>query len=277
MTPSILPDADTCYRALSARDRRFDGVFYVGVTTTGIYCRPVCPARLPARSSCRFFPNPGAAEVEGFRPCLRCRPERAPGRAIVDASRRVAERAAVRIGAGALNQGSVEDLATELHVGPRQLRRALKREYGATPIQLAQTHRLLLAKRLLTETSLPAGRVAFAKGDSTEAAPSGLRTSAYEGDEVASGGESFGGAAGMPRSVRNRSRRSLRSSPSQTSAILPSRIKAVTGTTLPGRIRMIRPSGSARRGKRIASLSEYSATVAFRSPGAMPTTVAPAS
>ena len=167
MTPSILPDADTCYRALSARDRRFDGVFFVGVTTTGIYCRPVCPARLPARSSCRVFPNPGAAEVEGFRPCLRCRPERAPGRAIVDASRRVAERAAVRIGAGALNQGSVEDLATELHVGPRQLRRALKREYGATPVQLAQTHRLLLAKRLLTETTLPVGQVAFASGFSS--------------------------------------------------------------------------------------------------------------
>ena len=167
MTPSILPDADTCYRALSARDRRFDGVFFVGVTTTGIYCRPVCPARLPARSSCRFFPNPGAAEVEGFRPCLRCRPERAPGRAMVDASRRVAQRAAGRIGEGALNRGSVEDLAGELHVGPRQLRRALKKEYGATPIQLAQTHRLLLAKRLLTETSLPVGQVAFASGFSS--------------------------------------------------------------------------------------------------------------
>ncbi len=167
MTPSLLPDPESCYRALSARDRRFDGVFFVGVTSTGIYCRPICPARLPARPNCRFFPTPGMAEAEGFRPCLRCRPERAPGRAPVDASKRLAERAAARIGAGALNGAGVEDLATELHVGPRQLRRALKKEYGATPVQLAQTHRLLLARRLLAETSLPMGRVAAASGFSS--------------------------------------------------------------------------------------------------------------
>jgi len=160
-------DPTTCYRALTARDRRFDGVFFVGVTTTGIYCRPVCPARLPARDRCRFFGHAGAAEAAGFRPCLRCRPERAPGRAIVDASRNLAERAAARIGAGALNEGGVDDLAAELHVGPRQLRRTMKREFGATPVQLAQTHRLLLAKRLLTESSLPVTQVAFASGFSS--------------------------------------------------------------------------------------------------------------
>jgi AraC family transcriptional regulator, regulatory protein of adaptative response / DNA-3-methyladenine glycosylase II len=163
----MLPDPDTCYLALRSRDRRFDGVFFVGVTSTGIYCRPVCPARLPARSRCRFFPHPVAAESEGFRPCLRCRPERAPGRAIVDARSNLAERAAKRIGAGALDRGSVEDLAAELCVGPRQLRRAVKGVYGVSPIQLAQTHRLLLAKRLLAETDLPVTRVAFAAGFSS--------------------------------------------------------------------------------------------------------------
>jgi AraC family transcriptional regulator, regulatory protein of adaptative response / DNA-3-methyladenine glycosylase II len=163
----MLPDSDTCYRALRSRDRRFDGVFFVGVTSTGIYCRPVCPARLPARDRCRFFPHPGAAEAEGFRPCLRCRPERAPGRAIVDARRNLADRAAARIGAGALDSGSVEELASELFVGPRQLRRAVKDAYGASPVQLAQTHRLLLAKRLLTETELPASRIALASGFSS--------------------------------------------------------------------------------------------------------------
>jgi AraC family transcriptional regulator, regulatory protein of adaptative response / DNA-3-methyladenine glycosylase II len=163
----MLPNSDTCYRALRSRDRRFDGVFFVGVTSTGIYCRPVCPARLPARDRCRFFPHPGAAEAEGFRPCLRCRPERAPGRAIVDARRSLADRAAARIGAGALDRGSVEELASDLFVGPRQLRRAVKDAYGASPVQLAQTHRLLLAKRLLTETELPASRIAFASGFSS--------------------------------------------------------------------------------------------------------------
>lgn len=160
----MLPDAYTCYRALSARDPRFDGVFFVGVTTTGIYCRPVCPARLPAPDRCRFFGSAAAAEAKGFRPCLRCRPERAPGRSTVDATRSLAARAAARIAAGALNEGGVQDLAAGLHVGSRQLRRAVRKEYGVTPVQLAQTHRLLLAKRLLTESDLPMTRVAFASG-----------------------------------------------------------------------------------------------------------------
>src|SRR5260221_8714532 len=89
-------DADTCYRALTARDARFDGLFYVGVKTTGIYCRPVCTARTPDRQRCRFFPNPALAEREGFRPCLRCRPELAPGQAPVDAVGRTARRASGR-------------------------------------------------------------------------------------------------------------------------------------------------------------------------------------
>ncbi|MBV9772913.1 MAG: helix-turn-helix domain-containing protein [Gemmatimonadetes bacterium] len=157
-------DPDTCYRALSARDTRFDGVFFVGVTTTGVYCRPVCRARRPGADRCRYFTTPAAAEQEGFRPCLRCRPELAPGRAIVDATGRLAAAAAARIAAGALNGRGVDALAAELHVGERQLRRALAREFGVGPLELAQTHRLLLAKRLLTDSALPVTQVAFASG-----------------------------------------------------------------------------------------------------------------
>lgn len=160
-------DPESCYRALTACDPRFDGVFFVGVTTTGIYCRPVCTARRPDRANCRYFATASAAEAEGFRPCLRCRPELAPGPARVDASNRIAEAAAARIAAGALNEGSVPHLASDLCVGERHLRRVIRGELGASPVQLAQTHRLLLAKRLLTDTSLPVTRVAFASGFSS--------------------------------------------------------------------------------------------------------------
>jgi AraC family transcriptional regulator of adaptative response / DNA-3-methyladenine glycosylase II len=158
-------DSDSCYRALVARDARFDGVFFVGVTTTRIYCRPVCTARGPGRDRCRFFPSAAAAEREGFRPCLRCRPELAPGNAPVDATSRVARAVAARIDAGALDDGgSLETLAEEFSLSSRQLRRAVSRELGVSPVELAQTHRLLLAKQLLTETRLPVIQVAFASG-----------------------------------------------------------------------------------------------------------------
>ena len=111
----MILDPASCYRALAARDPRFDGVFFVGVTTTGIYCRPVCRARLPRADRCRFYPSAAAAETDGFRPCLRCRPEMAPGRSIVDASGRLARSAAARIAAGALNDGDMEGLAASLH------------------------------------------------------------------------------------------------------------------------------------------------------------------
>jgi AraC family transcriptional regulator of adaptative response / DNA-3-methyladenine glycosylase II len=158
-------DDQTCYRALAARDARFDGLFFVGVTTTGIYCRPICSARTPGASRCRFFTNSALAEQEGFRPCLRCRPELAPGDAPVDAVRRTARAAAHRIEAGALNDGgSLERLAADLGLSTRQLRRAVQREFGVSPVELAQTQRLLLAKQLLTESALPIIQVAFASG-----------------------------------------------------------------------------------------------------------------
>src|SRR5918994_5350434 len=156
--------ADICQRAVRARDARFDGIFFVGITTTMVYCRPVCPARVSYPDRRRFFETAASAERAGYRPCLRCRPELAPGRALMDAVPRLARLAAQRIGAGALNGNSVADLARELGVSERHLRRALERELGVSPAELAQTHRLLLAKRLLAETSLPVTRIAFASG-----------------------------------------------------------------------------------------------------------------
>jgi AraC family transcriptional regulator of adaptative response / DNA-3-methyladenine glycosylase II len=156
---------ELCYRALVARDTRFDGVFFVGVRTTGIYCRPVCTARTPGRARCRFFASAALAEQAGFRPCLRCRPELAPGHAPVDSARTMARAAAARIEAGALDAGgSLEDLAASLGLSSRQLRRAVRKELGVSPVELAQTNRLLLAKRLIAETQLPMVQVAFAAG-----------------------------------------------------------------------------------------------------------------
>ncbi len=163
----MLLDHNSCYEALAARDPRFDGVLYVGVTTTGVYCRPVCPARTPRRDRCLFFANAAAAENAGFRPCLRCRPELAPGNAVIDSANRIASSAAQRIEAGALNETGIDELAAEFGVSSRQLRRVVKRELGVTPTELAQTQRLLLAKHLLTDSALPAIEIAFASGFSS--------------------------------------------------------------------------------------------------------------
>jgi AraC family transcriptional regulator of adaptative response / DNA-3-methyladenine glycosylase II len=161
---SAMLRADICQRAVHARDARFDGIFFVGITTTRVYCRPVCPARVSYPERRRFFDSAASAERAGFRPCLRCRAELAPGRALMDAVPRLARLAAQRIGAGALNGHTVAELAAELGVSERHLRRALERELGVSPAELAQTHRLLLAKRLLAETSLSVTRIAFASG-----------------------------------------------------------------------------------------------------------------
>src|SRR6266699_4515600 len=160
--PMLAPDI--CQRAMRARDPRFDGVFFVGITTTGVYCRPVCPSRVARPSHRRFFESAALAERAGFRPCLRCRPELAPGRSQMDAVPRLARAAAQRIAAGALNGHALSQLARELGVSERHLRRAMEREIGVSPLALAQTHRLLLAKRLLADTALPVTRIAFASG-----------------------------------------------------------------------------------------------------------------
>lgn len=161
----MLLNDDACYQALLARDARFDGLFFTAVRSTGIYCRPICAARTPGRNRVRFFTSAAAAESAGYRPCLRCRPELAPGLAPADAAGRTARQAAARIEAGALRDGgSMERLATELGLSSRQLRRVVKQELGVSPIQLAQTGRLLLAKQLLAESTLPIIAVADASG-----------------------------------------------------------------------------------------------------------------
>lgn len=163
--PCMTDNDDFCYRALTARDSRFDGLFFVGVKTTGIYCRPICTVKTPRRSSCRFFSSAALAEQSGFRPCLRCRPELAPGHAPVDSTRMIAHAAAARIEAGALNDGgSLEQLAASLGLSSRQLRRSVRKELGVSPVELVQTNRLLLAKRLIAETQLPMTQIAFAAG-----------------------------------------------------------------------------------------------------------------
>lgn len=160
-------DHQQCYAALQARDSRFDGLFFVGVSTTGIYCRPVCPVRLPRTDRCTFYPNAASAEQAGYRPCLRCRPELAPGHSRVDSVRRVAQLAAERIRAGALNESSLDSLAAEFGLSSRQLRRVMEAEYGVGPKAMALSCRLLMAKQLLTDTRLKIIDVAFASGFSS--------------------------------------------------------------------------------------------------------------
>ncbi|NUP09826.1 MAG: helix-turn-helix domain-containing protein [Polyangiaceae bacterium] len=160
-------DGDVCYRALLAKDERFDGAFFVGVETTGIYCRPICPAKTPGRTRCRFFLRAIEAEQAGFRACFRCRPELAPGQAPVDAVSRLASEAVRSIEAGFLDEHGVDDLAEKLGVTGRHLRRALEREVGATPVELAQARRLALAKQLLHDSSLSVTEIAFVSGFSS--------------------------------------------------------------------------------------------------------------
>ncbi|HTE40730.1 MAG TPA: AlkA N-terminal domain-containing protein [Steroidobacteraceae bacterium] len=160
-------DPHHCYQAVKARDARFDGLFFVGVSTTRIYCRPVCTVRTPGKDRCSYYNNAASAEAAGYRPCLRCRPELAPGHASVDSVKRVARNAVARIEAGALNGGSVEKLASEFGISSRQLHRVIESEYGVNPLALAQTQRLLLAKQLLTDTSLRSVDIAFASGFSS--------------------------------------------------------------------------------------------------------------
>ena len=158
-------DGAALYSAYVSRDPRFDGVFYVGVTSTGIYCRPVCTARTPKPANCRFFGSAEAAEKERFRPCLRCRPELAPGSAPVDDAHRIAGMIARRIEEGAVDDGGgLERIAAQFGWSSRQIRRILQKELGVSPMELVLTRRLLLAKQLLTETTLAITEVAFASG-----------------------------------------------------------------------------------------------------------------
>ncbi len=164
---SPVHDDDARYRALLARDARFDGRLFVGVRTTGIYCRPVCPVRTPRRENVRFFVSAAAAQEAGFRPCLRCRPESAPDLGAWRGASNTVSRALALIEAGALDAADLEGLADRLGVGGRHLRRLFRVHLGASPVAVAQTRRVLLAKQLLHETTLPMTEVALAAGFSS--------------------------------------------------------------------------------------------------------------
>ncbi len=159
-----MQNGDGYYRAMAARDARFDGLFFVGVSTTGIYCRSICSARTPRRDRCTFFPSAAAADKAGFRACFRCRPELAPGQAGADALPRLVTSAVARIDEGYLNEHDVDQLAEDLGVTGRHLRRAMVQQIGLSPVELAQSRRLALAKRLLQDTRLGLAEIAFASG-----------------------------------------------------------------------------------------------------------------
>lgn len=161
---AVLPDAAVCAQARLARDARFDGVFFTAVRTTGIYCRPVCPVPAANERNVHYVASAAQAEAEGYRPCLRCRPELSPADGSWRRGDHVVARALRLIDDGALDAASVEELAKRLHVGDRHLRRLFADSLGTTPQQVQATRRLLFAKRLLSETALPITDVAAASG-----------------------------------------------------------------------------------------------------------------
>ena len=200
-TPDIaataLPPPQVCERARLSRDARFDGRFFTAVTSTGIYCRPVCPAPTPKAANVRYYATAAAAEGAGFRPCLRCRPELAPEAGSWRRGDAVLARALALLDGGALEDAPLAALAARVHVGERQLRRLFVERLGAAPIAVHGTRRLLFAKQLLTETRLPFTRVALAAGfgsvrrfntvfrDAYRMAPRDLRRGLADGTEAA--------------------------------------------------------------------------------------------
>ncbi len=157
-------DPEICYRALTSRDARFDGRFFTGVVSTGVYCRPVCPAQTPKPENCRYYACAAAATEAGFRPCLRCRPEASPGTPAWQGTSATVSRAMRLIDSGILDADGVDQLADRLGVGARHLRRLFKDHLGAPPLAVGQTRRLLFAKKLIDETSLPMTEIAFSAG-----------------------------------------------------------------------------------------------------------------
>jgi AraC family transcriptional regulator of adaptative response / DNA-3-methyladenine glycosylase II len=156
-----------CYAIVKSRDERYDGRFFTGVLTTGIYCRPICPAPRPKTENVRFFVTAAAAEEAGLRPCLRCRPESSPGTPDWCGTSATVNRALRLISEGVMDEHDLPELADRLHVGTRQLRRLFGQHVGASPITVAQNRRVLFAKKLITETALPMTEIAFSAGFSS--------------------------------------------------------------------------------------------------------------
>src|SRR5262245_47100943 len=161
-SPSL--DIRALDRARISRDPRFDGKFFIAVTSTHIYCRPICPVRSAKRANVRYYFSAAAAAEAGYRPCLRCRPEAAPGTPAWQGTSAIVRRALRLIDDGFLDNGSIDDLSGKLGVGPRHLDRLFVQHVGAAPLVFAQTRRLHFAKRLLDETRLPISEIALAAG-----------------------------------------------------------------------------------------------------------------
>ncbi|HHB83287.1 MAG TPA: methylphosphotriester-DNA--protein-cysteine methyltransferase family protein [Devosia sp.] len=157
-------DFDTCNTARLNRDPAYDGVFFIGVSTTKIYCRPVCPVKQPMTKNVSFYPSAAAAERAGFRPCLRCRPETAPFSPAWNGTQTTVSRAMRLIEQGALDGKKVDDLAARLGVGARHLSRLFSRHVGASPVQVAKTVRVQRAKRLLSSSNAPLKDIALRAG-----------------------------------------------------------------------------------------------------------------
>ena len=160
-------DFEDCYRAVKNRDSAFDGRFFTGVTSTGIFCRPVCPAVTPKAKNCKFYPSAAAALEAGYRPCLRCRPETAPNSPAWNGVKTTVSRALKLIDQGALDEQDIETFAERLGVGSRHLRRLFSRHVGASPLQVARARRVLLAKRLITDSNHPMTEIAHRAGFSS--------------------------------------------------------------------------------------------------------------
>src|SRR5450756_2023301 len=161
---TMMPDYDTCYRAIQSRDTRFDGWFFVAVSSTRIYCRPSCPAAMPKPEHMSFLPTAAAAQAAGYRACLRCRPDATPGSPEWNLRADVAGRALRLIADGVVDREGVDGLARRLAYSPRQLRRLLQSELGAGPLGLARAQRAHTARLLIETTGLPFAEVAFAAG-----------------------------------------------------------------------------------------------------------------
>ncbi len=157
-------DFDTCNAARSRRDPAYDGLFFTAVRTTRIYCRPVCPVKQPLTKNVTFYPSAAAAERDGYRPCLRCRPETAPFSPAWNGTRTTVGRALKLIEGGVLDNAGVDELAGRLGIGPRHLSRLFQRHVGASPVQTARTFRLQRAKRLLDDTDLQITEIAYRAG-----------------------------------------------------------------------------------------------------------------
>jgi AraC family transcriptional regulator of adaptative response / DNA-3-methyladenine glycosylase II len=194
-------DPEICWRAWTTRDARFVGRFVMAVTSTRIYCRPGCPARLPARRNVRFYATPAAAETAGFRACLRCRPDRAPGTPASNGTAATVTRALRLIDDGALTEGSLETLAARLGVTSRWLRELFERHVGAAPLDVARTRRAHLARKLIEETALPLEDVAAAAGYGSARR---LRSAMQETFERAPSAMRRGPAAGPDRALELR-------------------------------------------------------------------------